>query len=32
LRIGNWRVIFDVAQNGQTISILKIAQRGGVYK
>jgi len=32
LRIGDWRVIFEVAQNEQVISILKIAQRGGAYR
>jgi mRNA interferase RelE/StbE len=32
LRIGDWRVIFEVAQSEQVISILKIAQRGGVYR
>ena len=32
LRTGDWRVIFEVAQNEQAISILKIAQRGGVYR
>ncbi len=32
LRIGDWRVIFEVAQNQQVISILKIAQRGGAYR
>ncbi len=32
LRIGDWRVIFEVAQSEQVISILKIAQRGGAYR
>ncbi len=32
LRVGDWRVIFEVAQNEQAISILTIAQRGGVYR
>lgn len=32
LRVGDWRVIFEVAQNEQAIFILKIAQRGGAYR
>lgn len=32
LRIGDWRVIFEVAQDELVISILKIAQRGGAYR
>ena len=32
LRIGDWRVIYEVAQNEQAIFILKIAQRGGAYR
>ena len=32
LRIGDWRIIFEIAQNEQVISILKIAQRGGAYR
>jgi len=32
LRIGDWRVIYEVAQDEQAIFILKIAQRGGAYR
>ena len=32
LRIGDWRVIYEVAQNEQAVFILKIARRGGVYR
>jgi len=32
LRIGDWRVIFEVVQSQQVIAILKIAQRGGAYR
>jgi mRNA interferase RelE/StbE len=32
LRIGDWRVIYEVAQDEQAVCILKIAQRGGVYR
>ena len=32
LRIGDWRVIFEVHEDVLAIAVLKIAPRGGVYK
>ncbi|MDA8307310.1 MAG: type II toxin-antitoxin system RelE/ParE family toxin [Deltaproteobacteria bacterium] len=32
LRVGDWRILFEVAQNEQIFFILKIAQRGGAYR
>lgn len=31
LRIGDWRVIFDVREHDLVILVLKIAPRGGAY-
>ena len=32
LRVGDWRVIFEVDEDVLLIAILKIAPRGGVYQ
>ena len=32
LRVGDWRVIYEVHVNQQLLSILKIAPRGGAYR
>jgi mRNA interferase RelE/StbE len=32
LRIGDWRVIYDIQNNELIILVLKIAQRGDVYR
>jgi mRNA interferase RelE/StbE len=32
LRIGDWRVIYEISQNEITIIVMKIAPRGEVYK
>ena len=32
LRVGNWRVIYDVYHNELQILVIKIAPRGEVYK
>lgn len=31
IRIGDWRVIYDVVDNILTVTILKIGHRGGIY-
>ena len=32
LRVGSWRVIYDVESGRLVIQIVKIGSRGGVYK
>lgn len=32
LRIGNWRVIYEIQNDELVILVLKIAQRGEVYR
>lgn len=32
LRVGDWRVIYDIQNDELIILILKIASRGGVYR
>jgi len=32
LRVGNWRVIYEIENGRLIILVLRIAQRGGVYR
>lgn len=32
LRVGDWRVIYDVEQGRLTVRVLRVAARGGAYQ
>ena len=32
LRVGDWRVIYDVQQKRLVVRVLRVAPRGGVYE
>lgn len=32
MRVGNWRVIYDVRNDELVITVLKVGSRGGIYR